>query len=538
MNSRSNVTWLKPRWELASVAQSMEEPVVRALEFCGKLGVGEFVVCAGSRNGALILSLLDECRSRPWEIHPFFEERSAAFFALGRIRASRRPVAVITTSGTAVAELLPAAIEAYYQALPLVLITADRPERFRGSGAPQAIEQEGVFGAYAATDDGTWQVDRPFHLNVPLEEPQPGSVRRPLRFETATPTPSFRPCEDEATKTLTGFLRREDSLLVVAGCLTDGEFPELTDFLVKLQAPILADATSGLHAEPRLAHWLVKSGDRLLKSWWPDRVLRIGGVPSFRFWRDLEDLHEITVCSVSDRPFSGLARPSELIVGDIEGLCAGAQVSPKPANDTWRSVDNEGAFLLEELLRRLPASEPAVVRGMLDRVGLDAALFVGSSLPIREAALMGVGRLPLRCAANRGANGIDGNLSTFLGWAWGHDYEAWGLFGDLTTLYDLTSPAILARMPNKAPVRIVVMNNQGGKIFRLLPHYHNLSADAMKVIENPHEFQFQHWAQAWGLDYHCYEGGDALPASLPERLVIELRADPVQTGAFWRAWRE
>src|SRR5207248_6669700 len=104
-------------------------------------------------------------------VFTFVDERSAAFFALGRIKRDDRPVAVITTSGTAAAELLPATIEAYYSGAPLVLITADRPERYRGTGAPQSIEQVGLFGIYATTEIEGWNRRAPLHINVEFDEP-------------------------------------------------------------------------------------------------------------------------------------------------------------------------------------------------------------------------------------------------------------------------------------------------------------------------------------------------------------------------------
>ena len=129
-----------------------------------ELGASDFCVCAGSRNSPLI-AVLEE------NLFSFVDERSAAFFALGRIKATARPAAVVTTSGTAVAELLPAVVEAHYSGLPLVLITADRPARYRGTGAPQAIEQEGIFGPYAATSSAGWNRRTPLHLNIEFDEP-------------------------------------------------------------------------------------------------------------------------------------------------------------------------------------------------------------------------------------------------------------------------------------------------------------------------------------------------------------------------------
>jgi 2-succinyl-5-enolpyruvyl-6-hydroxy-3-cyclohexene-1-carboxylate synthase len=115
-----------------------------------------------------LLALLGESDRR---LFSFFDERSAAFFAIGRSKLHGAPVAVVTTSGTAVAELLPATIEAYYSGIPLILITADRPARFRGTGAPQSIEQVGIFGPYASTSLETWSRNAPLHLNVEFDEP-------------------------------------------------------------------------------------------------------------------------------------------------------------------------------------------------------------------------------------------------------------------------------------------------------------------------------------------------------------------------------
>jgi 2-succinyl-5-enolpyruvyl-6-hydroxy-3-cyclohexene-1-carboxylate synthase len=130
------------------------------------LGVTDFCVCAGSRNSPLIAVL-----GSGGAHYSFVDERSAAFFALGRTKLTGRPAAVVTTSGTAVAELLPAVVEAHYSRLPLVLLTADRPARYRGTGAPQAIEQIGIFGPYAATTAGDWNRQRPLHLNAEFDEP-------------------------------------------------------------------------------------------------------------------------------------------------------------------------------------------------------------------------------------------------------------------------------------------------------------------------------------------------------------------------------
>jgi 2-succinyl-5-enolpyruvyl-6-hydroxy-3-cyclohexene-1-carboxylate synthase len=137
----------------------------RLIESVRDLGTSDFCACAGSRNSPLLAVLGDA------HVFSFVDERSAAFFALGRTKLHGKPAAVVTTSGTAVAELMPAVVEAYYSASPLILITADRPARFRGSGAPQAIEQKGIFGLYAALSLDRWPRNTPLHLNIEFDEP-------------------------------------------------------------------------------------------------------------------------------------------------------------------------------------------------------------------------------------------------------------------------------------------------------------------------------------------------------------------------------
>jgi len=152
----------------------------QAIALARDLGVEDFCVCGGSRNAPLIAVLADgswqltenpTANRQPPTVNSFVDERAAAFFALGRAKLTGRPVAVVTTSGTAAAELLPAAVEAHYSGVPLILITADRPARYRGTGAPQSIEQESIFGVYAARDVASWTGRGALHINVEFDEP-------------------------------------------------------------------------------------------------------------------------------------------------------------------------------------------------------------------------------------------------------------------------------------------------------------------------------------------------------------------------------
>lgn len=155
--------------------RTLAHHVLREME---KIGVTELCICPGGRNSPFVAILSDV---EKYHCYYWFEERSAAFFAIGRSRRLEKPVAVITTSGTAAGELLPATMEAYYSGVPLLLVTADRPRRFRGSGAPQTAEQVGLFGQYVIFSQdlegdtacrlSQWECTGPAHLNVCFEEP-------------------------------------------------------------------------------------------------------------------------------------------------------------------------------------------------------------------------------------------------------------------------------------------------------------------------------------------------------------------------------
>jgi 2-succinyl-5-enolpyruvyl-6-hydroxy-3-cyclohexene-1-carboxylate synthase len=280
-----------------------------------RLGVREVCIAAGARNAPLVSALAASQGLRLWH---FFEERSAAFFALGRMMIDARPVAVLTTSGTAAAELLPAVIEAHYQAQPLILITADRPARFRGTGAPQAIEQVGLYGPYAErtldvsplSEDVSWPSKlgtKPMHFNVCLDEPLTPCTQG-IDFSAWD-----RALESVATsgsramaELLESFIAERSRLVVLAAGLHPAEARAIAPALRRLGVPIVA-ATANLHGlglEPLLA----KGGERALKELDPKRVLRLGSVPSWRWWRDLEQRDGVHLMHLARASFSGLAR--------------------------------------------------------------------------------------------------------------------------------------------------------------------------------------------------------------------------------------
>jgi len=345
-------------------------------------GVGEYVVCGGARNAVLLEVLAKLEAAGKVKVWSHFEERSAGFFALGRTMVTGKPCAVVVTSGTAVAELLPSVIEAYYQARPLVLLTADRPEHFRGSGAPQAIEQVGIFGEYAGRDLGNWEGKGPLHVNMELDEE---FVVGDDRFENFTlgefAVDYGRPQVAELARWLREPTMR--GLVVMVGDLELEEQEEVFHFCESLAAPVVVEASSGLREA--LQHLVVVDADRVLKENPPAKVLRLGGVPSGRFWRDLEDLLEVSVWSVCRNGLRGLGRDAEVLQGMLQRVLP-ALGEPEELGDIseWlEGVEGRGQRI-EEALEALPDSEAGWMRMLSVYAAVGNSVYLGNSLPIRE----------------------------------------------------------------------------------------------------------------------------------------------------------
>lgn len=512
---------------------------------CCLAGITEWIICPGARNAALI-QMLTSCKDLV--CRPHFDERSASFFALGRIQDLGLPVAVITTSGTAAAELYPAIIEAYYEARPLVAITADRPASFRRTGAPQSIEQEDMFGVYAPTIDlesikdipedlfEAWDWASPIHINICLPDPDLAAEGKPEDFFPEPPpmVEYERPNLSSLAQALRNEARR--GLVVCIGGLDPDEQEAALWLAQELKAPILADATSGIREG--LSSLCLRDGNTILKGTPPGMVLRLGDIPVGRFWRDLENLPQTKVFSITRTGFSGLARESEVIhcsmeraiqaLGDISSVGDGC--------DLFRqSRKREG--LIEELLSTYMSSEQALIRAISTSACMGDLIYLGNSSPIRlwnEYAQFSVPTENIR--ANRGANGIDGQLSTFLGNS-AACKDSWAILGDLTTMYDAAAPSLVNTLPEGRRV-IAVLNNKGGGIFRQLEGGNDLSEPMNKFLIQPQQFRFREFAALWNAHYINFSSAldSAALDELPESglVLIEITPDDEETKQFCR----
>ena len=516
-------------------------------------GVRRFCVCAGARNAPLIevLDRLSVVRPELW-VKSFFDERAAGFFALGMSKYSMEPVAVLTTSGTAVAELLPAAIEAHYSGLPLVFLTADRPRAFRGSGAPQAIEQCGIFSYYASQFYDIENIAMPVqisrqgltHINVCFAEPLIDEPIEPiLNFsEKLVESANERPGErSKSVQRVAEFFEKVKRPLAIVSGISLRNRGSVAEFLTALKAPVYVEAPSGLREHQGIANWQLRTGTAALSARafenYFDGVLRIGSVPTLRLWRDFDlQLRQVPVLSVHDLPFSGLSRDPLPALSYSDFFFAYSQIVEQTAtldkNSSALTEDARASGVLENLLDRLNGSEASFVRKLSEAISSSAMVFLGNSLPIREWDLAASWTTPhVNIFANRGANGIDGLISTFLGAAAvSNREENWLILGDLSALYDLNALANAGDMK----VRVVVINNRGGQIFSRL-------FSGEKFL-NAHKFSFENWARMFDFDY-LRLGADTIRddwaatiAKLEQRAVIELLPDNGQSNEFWREW--
>lgn len=454
--------------------------VVQELVACG---VEEFVVCSGSRNSPLINVLLNEGKLKKWW---GFEERSSAFFALGRIRQTGRPVAVVTTSGTAVGELLPATMESHYTGLPLVLVTADRPKRFRAVGAPQSCVQPGIYSCYTAhnydveggenLDLTDWDARRAVHVNVCFEEPakeraHSKAIRYPVFKERSWHLPAADCFE---------FLESAGKLLTIVSTVREAAREQVKAFLKAIGGDYYLEGVSGLREEfgsvdPEIGNYT--------------HVLRIGGVPTHRIWRDIEEQKSVKILSLSEQPFAGLTE-GELQVCNLEELPLYELNKPKIA-ETFSAPNG----LYGELSALIPEG---------------SLVYLGNSCPIRDWDKYAVRELKnFDMQASRGLNGIDGQMSTFLGLC-KEGRQNWAILGDLTTLYDLSAPWFLPQM-GELDITLVVMNNQGGRIFeKLYP---------IPEMVNAHHVSFEGLAKMWKINYEKWTSIPKEPAYKGMRLV-------------------
>jgi len=562
-----------------------------------RAGMRDVVVCPGSRSTPLALAL----RAHPgMRVRVLPDERAAGFFALGLARASRRATGVLVTSGTAAANLLPAAVEATLGRVPLVLFTADRPPVLRDRGAPQAIDQVRLFGVHAKWDaelpllDGTPETRRhvrsvagravatalagpagAVHLNIPFREPLiPDGDLRPHAPAAGEPTRPFtdvragpRTLAASAVADLAGRLAGARRGLIVAGPQDDPALPAALARLADATGfPILADPLSGARCGPHDRSHVITRGDLLCRTGaWrdahlPDLVIRFGAIPTSKpLLALLGDAAPEQLVVDGDAGYREPALlPTTFVHADASITAAaladaidgetgapGARRVPaaSPAGNAWRdgwlAADRAADAALRAWLAgvesRGEAFEGAPFAHLGELLPDGAILWAGSSMPVRDLDtwLPGSERA-IRPLANRGANGIDGVVSSALGAAAAGVGHVALVVGDLSFLHDLN--ALAAAKLHGLTATIVLVNNDGGGIFSFLPQARadspgvGLPEHYEELFGTPHGIDFGPIVEALG-GVHRPVGARGLRTALAESLVatgvsvLELRTE-------------
>jgi 2-succinyl-5-enolpyruvyl-6-hydroxy-3-cyclohexene-1-carboxylate synthase len=495
-------------------------------------GVSHVAVSPGSRSTPLTVAV-DRTPGITLSMH--LDERSAGFFAMGLARSSRRPVALVCTSGSAAANYLPAVVEAFHSGVPLIVITADRPPELQGRGAPQTIDQTGLYGSHIrwehqadvigseppevtvrlaalAVERSLEPVPGPVHLNCPFREPlEPPTCDPPPTILLAAPAATRQPAQNDVGM-LKALLSREKGL-IVAGPMdldTRGK-AAVSELATAIGWPIIADPASGLRRGPHTIHSPVMScGDHLLAAGMaddhqPDVVLQLGGMPTsraYRLWLERCEVERVVAVDHTGRfPDPSFAVTDRVACGPAELAAALAPVTEQRGStewaDRWLDADSAAAATVAGLVASAPFDEPGVAVALCQAMPGGANLVVSNSMPIRDLdAFMPLDQRPLDVYANRGANGIDGQVSTALGVAAGSDAPTLLFTGDLALLHDLTG--LVAGRRLGVDLTVVVVDNDGGGIFSFLPIAAESGIDHDRLFHTPHGLDLGHTASLAG----------------------------------------
>jgi 2-succinyl-5-enolpyruvyl-6-hydroxy-3-cyclohexene-1-carboxylate synthase len=524
-----------------------------------RAGVRHAVVAPGSRSTPMALALANDDRL---SVHVHHDERAAAFLALGIGVATGVPAIVLTTSGTAAAELHPAVAEASYGRVPMLVVTADRPAELQSVGAAQTIDQTHLFGrsvrwfAAPGVPDAaaapTWRslasqahhesvgvVPGPVHLNLAFREPLVGEAGEPPpgRPDGVPWHGAPSPVGGVAPMALPG----GRGVIVAGGGV--GDPAAVLDLGDRLGWPVLADPRSGCRVPGPTS---VGAFDALLRherfaaSHRPDVIVRLGDPPASKAlaaWMTTSGARQYAVGTGWADP----QRDADVVVrARPDDWCRGA--TGTAADPSWRREWTEADAAAQRaidgvLAAHHEATDPYVARSVMASAA--GSLVVASSMPVRDVEWFAAPRIGLRVHANRGANGIDGVVSTAVGVAAGRDAPVTALVGDIAFLHDAN--ALLGLASRRLDLTIVVVDNRGGAIFSFLSQKDLLPVERFEqLFGTPHDVDLAALAVVHGLPALTVHDADGLvPAlaaasSAPGTHVVVVRTDREANVALHR----
>lgn len=524
------------------------------VEELARCGVRRAVLSPGSRSSPIAIALDREPKI---SLSVVLDERSAGFVALGLGIASGNPAIVACTSGSAAANLHPAIVEADQAGIPLIVLTSDRPPELRGIGAGQTIDQIGLYGSavrwfsevgnHQADDPGVLHMRAtggrtyaesiqgrgPVHLNLSWRDPlgpeehryqvtatdpialDGRSNRRPLTVPIEGREPG-----DALLEALSEAATRAKRGAIVVGRHLEPDLPEAIAALSRSTGfPILAEPTSQLRFGPHDREAVISAYDLIARArpadLEPDLVFRFGDMPTskpLRAWIDSSRVDQIVV-DPPGRWNEPTRRAGAFVRADALGLAVAVAERTRSTDhewlDRWIAAEAAAQEAVDGIIGGLDGlDEPTIFRELGGALTAGDQVLLASSMPVRDAeAFLRGGDAAVRFFSNRGANGIDGTLSTGAGIATGGGGATWIVLGDLALAHDLGGLAAVAA--TEVPIRILVIDNGGGGIFDFLPQSGQMEEEQFsRLFTTPSALDFDHAAGLFGIPYASIESLD------------------------------
>lgn len=509
--------------------------------------IEDVVISPGSRSTPLAYAFAS---TKGLNIYRQVDERSAAFFALGIAKAKAKPVVLLCTSGTAAANYYPALVEAKYARVPLIVITADRPHELREVGAPQSINQIRLYGEHVKWSaefpipDGAKQtlpfIERhivrgvniaktapfgPVHFNVPFREPLL------IDFQGELPTSTFQQSyvgeltpSDEAKNVFTSIIKGTKRGFIIVGELALGtDLNQMWSFARNMKWPILVESLSNMRMgiPEDCLPYVISTYDALLRGTEfkekvkADTVIRFGAQPVSKFLTIF--LSETTPTNYFVIDEDAMFRDSTAVSTHFIHASVGSWLEDVQVNENefdqeylhiWRKSDDVAIKNIEQYVER-ESDEGAMVRLLLEQLPDESDLFVSSSMPIRDIdTFLLPTKKDIQVFANRGANGIDGVMSTSIGFSKGRNgRNMFLLIGDLAFLHDVN--ALIATRYQPCHITVIVLNNDGGGIFSYLAQS-TVQEYYEDLFGTPTALQFEEVANMYNMEYVKIEKQDEL----------------------------
>jgi 2-succinyl-5-enolpyruvyl-6-hydroxy-3-cyclohexene-1-carboxylate synthase len=523
-------------------------------------GVRHFCLSPGSRSTALTLAVAQAEQAIPF-VH--YDERGMAFHALGLAKATKKPVAIIVTSGTAVGNLLPAVMEAHHTHVPLIVLSADRPPELRDNGSSQTTHQVDILGNFVE-----WQIDLPCpsselpsgYLESTIAHAVARSHNGPVHLNCMLRKPfvssSIEHLSSPSTTTIQGQLSFPDNLVegwshrlstiergVVVVGPHNGDPRPIVALAKKLQWPLIADLSSGIRELgdlfPRYNFVLDQDVEP------PETVLHFGGpIVSAKVLEWIKNSSPSLYAHISEWPerIDPLHRVTHTITCEPALFCQqiSKELPVKPAsgwNALWHLHSSAAYYATSTFLRsKENLTEPGIVETLTSQLSPEISLFIGNSMPIRDADSLLFPSKPIGgIYTNRGLAGIDGNIATAIGVARGSERPTIALLGDTTFLHDLNSLGALQE--SRWPVIFIIVNNAGGGIFSFLP-ISEQTPHFERYFSCEHPFTFQKAAEMFQIGYHHplnpTDWESTLSSAINEKksCIIEVQTDRTENVAI------